>query len=47
VLNISWKEYLSEIAKNPLVGAWVKEVAQQLMLDGEQTDVKKRQKKRL
>jgi hypothetical protein len=30
-LNISWKEYLSEIAKNPLAGEWPKEVAQHLM----------------
>ncbi len=45
-LNISWKEYLSEIAKNPLAGAWVKEVAQHLMSEGEQTDVKKRQEER-
>jgi hypothetical protein len=41
-LNISWKEYLSEIAKNPLAGEWVKEVAQHLMSDRGQTDVKKR-----
>jgi hypothetical protein len=46
-LNISWKEYLSEIAKNPLAGEWVKEVAQHLMSDRGRTDVKKRQEKRL
>jgi hypothetical protein len=46
-LDISWKEYLSEIAKNPLSGEWVKEVAQHVILNEEQIDVKKRQKKRL
>ena len=46
-LNISWKEYLSEIVKNPLAGEWVKEVAQYLMLDRGRTDVKKRQEERL
>ena len=30
-LNIEWKEYLKEIAKNPLTGAWVKEVAESLL----------------
>jgi hypothetical protein len=44
-LNVPWKEYLSEIAKHPLSGEWVKEVAQHMMLSEEQTDVKKRQKK--
>ncbi len=29
-LGISWKEYLSEIAQNPLTGEWAKEVALQL-----------------
>jgi hypothetical protein len=43
--NISWKEYLSEIAKNPLAGEWVKEVAQHLMLSRGQRDVKKCQEK--
>jgi hypothetical protein len=38
-LNISWKEYLSEIAKNPLAGEWVKEVAQHLISDRGRTDV--------
>ena len=46
-LNIFWKEYLSEIAENPLAGEWVKEVAQYLMLDRGRTDVKKRQEERL
>ncbi|MEM2092819.1 MAG: hypothetical protein QW056_00475 [Candidatus Bathyarchaeia archaeon] len=30
-LNISWKEYLSEIVKNPLTGEWAKEVAEHLI----------------
>jgi hypothetical protein len=30
-LEISWKEYLSEIAKNPYTGSWVKEVAEHLI----------------
>ena len=34
-LEISWKEYLSEIAKNPLTGEWVKEVAKHLIQSGE------------
>ena len=29
-LEISWKEYLSEIVKNPLTGEWAKEVAEHL-----------------
>jgi hypothetical protein len=46
-LNISWKEYLSEIAENPLAGEWVKEVTQQLMRIRGQANVKKRQEERL
>jgi hypothetical protein len=34
-LEISWKEYLSEIANNPLSGEWAKETAQHLMKNGE------------
>ncbi|MEM2911306.1 MAG: hypothetical protein QW146_02225 [Candidatus Bathyarchaeia archaeon] len=34
-LGISWKEYLSEIVKNPLTGQWAKEVAEYLMKSGE------------
>jgi len=34
-LEISWKEYLSEIAKNPLTGEWAKEVAEHLINNGE------------
>lgn len=30
-LNIEWKEYLKEIAKNPLTGAWAKEAAESLL----------------
>lgn len=29
-LDISWKEYLSEVAKNSYTGSWVKEVAEHL-----------------
>jgi len=29
--DISWKEYLNEIVKNPYTGSWAKEVAEQLM----------------
>jgi hypothetical protein len=39
-LKISWKEYLSQIANNPLTGEWAKEVAKHLMKSGERTDVK-------
>ncbi|PMB74862.1 hypothetical protein C0195_00600 [Candidatus Bathyarchaeota archaeon] len=34
-LEISWKEYLSEIAKNPLTGEWAKEMAEHLLKSGE------------
>lgn len=34
-LDISWKEYLSEIAENPLTGEWAKEVAEHLTESGE------------
>jgi len=30
-LKISWKEYLSEVAKNSLTGEWAKEVAEYLI----------------
>ena len=33
--RISWKEYLSEIVKNPLTGEWAREVAEQLIKSGE------------
>ena len=35
-LEISWKEYLSEIAKNPLTGVWAREVVQYLIMNGEE-----------
>lgn len=35
-LDISWKEYLSEIAKNPFTGEWAKEVAEHLIKSGEE-----------
>lgn len=34
--EISWKEYLSEIVKNPFTGEWVKEVAEYLTKSGEE-----------
>lgn len=30
-MDISWKEYLSEIANNPLTGEWAREVAHHLL----------------
>ena len=30
-MNISWKEYLQEILKNPHTGSWAKEVAEKLI----------------
>ena len=38
-VGISWKEYLSEIAENPLTGEWAKEVAEYLVKTGEEQDV--------
>ena len=38
-LGISWKEYLSEIAKNSLTGEWATQVAQQLIENGENSNV--------
>ena len=38
--EISWKEYLSEIAKNPLSGEWPREVAQHLIEKENQKNVK-------
>jgi hypothetical protein len=29
-LKTSWREYLSEIERNPLTGEWIKEVASHL-----------------
>lgn len=31
--NVEWKDYLSEVAKNPLTGIWAKEVAENLLLE--------------
>ena len=39
-LGLSWKEYLSEIAKNSVTGIWAKEVAECLARNGEKGDVK-------
>ena len=39
-MNISWKEYLSEIAENPLTGEWAKEVAHHLIETEGQKNVK-------
>ena len=30
-IEISWKEYLNEVAKNPYTGDWAKEVAEELI----------------
>jgi len=38
-LEIPWKEYLSEIVKNPLTGEWAKEVAEYLIKSGEKQNV--------
>ena len=40
-LKISWKEYLSEIKKNPLTGEWAKDVAKYLTSNEEVKSVKK------
>jgi len=37
--EIDWKEYLSEIVKNPLTGEWAKEVAEHLIKSGERQNV--------
>jgi len=31
--GIEWKNYLQEVAKNPLTGLWAKEVAENLLLE--------------
>ena len=38
-LEISWKEYLSKIAENPLTGQWAKEAAEHLVNSGEKENV--------
>ncbi|MEM3550500.1 MAG: hypothetical protein QXN87_01805 [Candidatus Bathyarchaeia archaeon] len=40
-LEISWKEYLNEIVRNPLTGEWAKEVAEHLIKYGESRNVAK------
>ena len=30
-MDISWKEYLNEVLKNPYTGSWAKEVAENLI----------------
>jgi hypothetical protein len=30
-MDISWKEYLNRIVKNPYTGSWAKEIAEQLL----------------
>jgi hypothetical protein len=37
-MQISWKEYLSEIVKNPLTGEWAREVAESMIKSGEKQD---------
>ena len=39
-MGISWKEYLSEIAKNSLTGEWAREVARHLIETENWNDVK-------
>jgi hypothetical protein len=34
-IDVSWEQYLNEIAKNPFTGAWAKEVAERLLKDKE------------
>jgi hypothetical protein len=36
--NISWREYLVEIQKNSLTGAWAKEVAKYIIEEENQND---------
>jgi hypothetical protein len=38
-LEISWKEYLSAIARNSLTGEWAKDVAEYLIRSGEKQSV--------
>lgn len=37
-MDVSWKEYLSQIAKNPFTGEWAREVAEHLSKIGEEHD---------
>ena len=36
-LDISWRNYLNEIIKNPLTGLWVKEVVQITLIEARPT----------
>lgn len=38
-LELSWKQYLKEIAKNSVTGEWAKEVAKHLIKNGEKENV--------
>lgn len=38
-LELSWRDYLVEIEKNPLIGEWAKEVAQYLIAHEESKNV--------
>jgi len=33
-LNLSWEEYLNDVAKNPYTGSWAREVAEHLTKSG-------------
>jgi len=33
-LGLSWREYLSEVVRNPYTGSWVREVAEHLLKRG-------------
>jgi hypothetical protein len=37
-IQISWKEYLSGIVKNPLTGEWAREAAESMIESGEKQD---------
>jgi predicted metal-binding protein len=37
-IQISWKEYLSQVVKNPLTGEWAREVAESMIESGEKQD---------
>jgi len=39
-LDISWKEYLSQIANNPLTGEWTRELVQHVMKSEGHVNVK-------
>ncbi len=35
-MSVSWKEYLKGILKNRCTGSWAKEVAERLMMNGDE-----------